>query len=307
MRAMVKGAERLELREIDEPRPSSDELLVRIEAVSLNRGEIRTVAHAREGTVPGWDVAGTVVRGAADGKGPAEGTRVAAILRSGGWAEMAAVPHWGTAAIPDGVSPADASTLPIAALTAFRALALANPLIGSRVLVTGASGGVGRFAVQLARLGGASVTAVVSDARAEAVKALGAHETVATIDETGDQRFDLILESIGGRSLASAIDRVAPEGIVVTIGNSSEEETTFNARALYGKSGARVHGLLIFDEVSSGRIGPRELRHLMELVRDGLLETSIGLRAPWTEIEDVLHALRERRVEGKAVIAIDGA
>ena len=303
MRALVKTGGALKLRQAEDPIPASDEMLVRVEAVSLNRGEIRTVERAREGAIPGWDVAGTVLRSAADGKGPAVGTRVAAILRSGGWAELAAVSRRNAAAIPDGVSSEEAATLPIAALTAFRALSMIAPLMGRRVLITGGSGGVGRFAVQLAREGGAEITAVVSSERSEAVRALGAHGIAPSV-EAAEGAFDLILESVGGSSLSAAIDRVAPDGIIVSIGNSSEEETTFNARSLYGKNGARIHGLLIFDEVDSGRIGPRELRHLMELIAAGRLKTSIGLQSSWTDFERVLEALRRREVEGKAVLSI---
>lgn len=303
MRALVKGVDGLELREVPDPEPASDEMLVRVEAVSLNRGEIRTVELAREGTIPGWDAAGTVVRSAADGRGPAEGSRVFAILRSGAWAELAAVPRGSAANIPEGVTPEQASTLPIAALTAYRALALAEPLLGRRVLITGASGGVGRFAVQLARRGGARVCGVVSPAREKAVRQLGAHSTVSSVAGAGGE-FDLILESVGGSSMSDAIDRVASGGVVVSIGNSSAEETTFNPRSLYRKTGARIHGLLIFDEVDEGRVGSRELGYLCELVAEGALDTSIGWSGDWSEIDTALGLLRERKVEGKAVLGI---
>src|SRR5918997_1699089 len=109
-----------------------------------------------------------------------------------------------------GLQLGDAPTLPIAGLTILRAFDVAGSLLGRRVLITGASGGVGQFAIQLAEMSGATVTGVRS-----AEEASGA--------------FDLILESAGGRSFAAAIDLVARGGVVVSIGNSSEEETTFNA------------------------------------------------------------------------------
>ncbi|MDX1583822.1 MAG: zinc-binding dehydrogenase, partial [Thermoanaerobaculia bacterium] len=164
-------------------------------------------------------------------------------------------------------------------------------------------GGVGRFAVQLARRGGAEVTGIASAERTDAVRRLGADATVRSADES-DGEFDLILESVGGPSLASAIDRIAPGGVIVSIGNSSERETTFDPRALYRKNGATIHGLLIFDDVDSGRIGPRELRYLLELVETGELETSIGLQLGWSEFGVAIERLRDRAIEGKAVLKI---
>lgn len=92
MKAWVARGGGLHLEDVPEPLPGSDELLLQVRAVSLNRGEIRAVTRAGDGVVPGWDVAGTVVTAAASGKGPPEGARVAAVLSAGGWAELARVP-----------------------------------------------------------------------------------------------------------------------------------------------------------------------------------------------------------------------
>src|SRR5262245_17756357 len=136
MKAWIKRGGELTLAEVPEPTPASDEMLVRVRAISLNRGELRTAARAREGLIPGWDVCGVVVRPAARGAGPAEGARVAALLDSGGWAELAAVPVARAAVVPDGVGDDVAATLPIAVLTVLRALAVGGSLLGKRVLIT---------------------------------------------------------------------------------------------------------------------------------------------------------------------------
>ncbi|MDQ5834901.1 MAG: zinc-binding dehydrogenase, partial [Actinomycetota bacterium] len=211
----------LELGEVDSPQPESDEALVAVRAVSLNRGEARHLPRREEGTVHGWDVAGVVEQAAADGSGPAEGARVVGLVVEGAWAEQAAVRTDRLARLPEEVSFEDAATLPVAGMTAVRALEVAGPLLGRRVLVTGASGGVGRFAIQLARDGGAHVTGVSSSPeRAEGLAQIGANEVVGELSAEGEP-FDVILESVGGASLAAAIARVAPWGTIVTFGNSS--------------------------------------------------------------------------------------
>src|SRR5262249_15984632 len=154
--------------------PGGDELLVRVQAVSLNRGEIRTVARAPDGEIPGWDVAGTVLRPANSRGGPAKGARVAAILKAGGWAQFAPVPGAQAAIVPDDVELEVAATLPVAALPVGRAFDVAGSLVARRLLVTGGSGGVGQFAIQLGALAGADVCAVSSrQSQHELLRSLG--------------------------------------------------------------------------------------------------------------------------------------
>src|SRR5262249_20238354 len=152
----------LALRELPEPTPSPADVLVEVRAYAVNRGELNLLQQRPHGWAPGQDVAGVVVKAAADGKGPAPGTRVVGAAEGGGWSQRVVVPSHRVAAIPDNVAFADAAALPVAGLTALRALRTGGPLLGRRVLVTGASGGVGSFAVQLARVAGAHVTALVS-------------------------------------------------------------------------------------------------------------------------------------------------
>ena len=295
----------LELGETDSPQPEANQALVAVRAVSLNRGEARYLPRREEGTVHGWDVAGVVERGAADGSGPSEGERVVGLVTEGAWAEQVAVPTARMAALPGEVSFEDAATLPVAGMTAVRALEVAGPLLGRRVLVTGASGGVGRFAIQLARDGGAHVTGVSSSPeRAEGLAEIGANEVVGELSAEGEP-FDVILESVGGASLAAAIARVAPWGTIVTFGNSSSEQTTFDVSPFYALPGARLYGLRVFDELDRHGSGVRDLRFLAERVAAGRLDTQIGVTRSWREAGETLEDLIERRVRGKAVLTID--
>ena len=138
--------------------PDRDEVAVRVTAISLNRGETRrALTQAAPGWRPGWDFAGVVEQAAEDGSGPRLGTRVVGILPSGAWAERVNCRSHAVAALPDGVTDAQVSTLPVAGLTALHALRQGGLLLGRKVLVDGASGGVGHLACQLAAAAGAQV------------------------------------------------------------------------------------------------------------------------------------------------------
>ena len=234
----------VELREVADPQPAADEALVEVHAFALNRGELFLLAMRPEGWRPGQDIAGVVVQAAADGSGPKAGTRVVALVDGGGWAQRVAAPTARMAALPDNVSFASAATLPVSGLTALRTVRLGGALLGRRVLITGAAGGVGSFAVQLAALAGAEVTGVVGrPERAAGLTERGATDTVSTTQEA-EGVFDLILESAGGSSLAGAISKVAPGGTIVLFGNSSMQETPFNLANFVGHAEARLIGML---------------------------------------------------------------
>ncbi len=294
----------VELREVAEPQAAADEALVEVHAFSLNRGELFLLAMRPEGWRLGQDVAGVVVQAAADGSGPQEGTRVVALVDGGGWAQRVAAPTARMAALPDNVSFASAATLPVSGLTAMRTVRLGGALLGRRALITGAAGGVGSFAVQLAALAGAEVTGVVGrPERAAGLTERGATATVSTTQEA-EGVFDLILESAGGSSLAGAISKVAPRGTIVMFGNSSRQETPFNLANFVGHAEARLIAFFIYESGTPASMGV-DLATLVSLVASGKLTPEIGLADSWHNLSRAITALRDRNVNGKAVLHID--
>jgi NADPH:quinone reductase-like Zn-dependent oxidoreductase len=248
-----------------------------------------------------------VEKEAADGSGPRKGARVVGMANSGAWAEVVAVPTNILAELPASVSFAQAATLPVAGLTALRTLEKGGLLLERRVLVTGASGGVGHFACQLARNAGAHIVGVVRQASSEAIaKEAGAQQVVVSEDLSEAREFgpyDLILDSVGGRSLGNALSMIAPDGICVNFGASETPEVSFDIRRFYMTGGATLYGFYVFHELAHNP-GAKDLSRLATMIAEDRLHPRIDVEAPWTEIGDVVQKLIDRRITGKAVLYI---
>ncbi len=296
------------LQDVAAPEPKANEAMVRVAAFSLNRGEVRQSLSAKEsGGRPGWDVAGTVERAAADGSGPAAGMRVVGFLGAGGWAERVAVPTDSLAPLPDGLSFAQAATLPVAGLTALHAVRKGGNLSGKAVLITGASGGVGYFAAQLAKNAGATVTAVLRQERyADLVRELGVANTVVSADaaEAGQYGpYHLIVDATAGPVMAQAFAMLAPGGTYVLYGTSAGEGEALPLSKFYGAGGATLYGLSMYFELRNepASVG---LAHLAELMVRGELRVRIDIEEPWTNVADVAQRLLDRAYPGKAVLIV---
>jgi NADPH:quinone reductase-like Zn-dependent oxidoreductase len=296
---------RLVIQSVPAPVPDRGEAVVRVRAISLNRGEVRRSTMADAGWRPGWDLAGHVEKAAADGSGPKVGTRVVGLLPEGAWAERVVVPTHALAELPDKVTFSQAATFPVAGLTALHALAKGGLLLGRRVLVTGATGGVGDFAVQLARLAGAHVTASARRAdQVPALRQLGAHEVTVGDEIPASPKFDLIVESVGGKTLGTALAALQRAGVCVTLGVSASAEVTFDARTFFISGRASLYGLYLFTELGSepASVG---LRRLADLVAAGQLAPHVSLERPWRDIAQVAQDLMARRYPGKAVLTVE--
>lgn len=287
----------LRLGAAPDPQPGPNEALVEIRAISLNHGELRGVAGRKAGEVPGWDAAGVVRTPAADGSGPAAGTRVVTFGGEGAWATLRAVPVGELAVVPESVDLGAAAALPVAGVTALRALRRLGPVLGRRVLVTGASGGVGRFAVQLGAAAGAHVIASVGGtARGAGLVELGAAEVVVGLDGV-DAGLHGVLDNVGGPQLATAFALLGEGGSIQCIGATSGEPTVFAPYSTVGP----LRSLQSFS--MGGGLGA-DLAALVELLAAGSLDPQIGRRAPWTEVAAATEALFARQITGKIVLDV---
>ncbi|HEY3502862.1 MAG TPA: zinc-binding dehydrogenase [Actinocatenispora sp.] len=287
------------LAETPEPVPRPDQVLVDVRHASVNFGEARYPDLHPAGTVLGYDAAGHVVAAAADGTGPAVGERVVA-FGAGAWARRAAFDTDSVAVVPDGLDLADAAALPLVGITALRTLRDAGPVLGRRVLVTGASGGVGRLAVQLARrAGGYVIASVGAPERGAGLAALGAHEVVVGLDRV-DAPVDVVLENVGGPHLVTAWGLLKPGGVMQSIGWASGEPATFPPNSIFALGRAKT--LRSFGDASDP--GP-DLATLVDLAATGVVSVEVGWRGSWRRVDEAIGALLGRRVPGKVVLDLD--
>jgi len=211
--------------------------------------------------------------------------------------------------IPDTVTFAQAATLPVAGLTALYALEQGGFLLNRKVLVTGASGGVGHFACQLAHLAGATVIACVRRAeRVAEAEDLGVDEVIIGEDLSLAHRsgpYHLIIDVPGGSALATALTLLAPGGLCINIGAAASPEVTFQVRyhSVF-TGGFTLSGFFLPAEVQRRRGATQELQYLAQLVARGRLRPQIGVQAPWTEVAEVVERLLNRHIAGKAVLHI---
>lgn len=295
-------AEPVTLTDVPEPTPGANEALVKVEAFSVNRGETFKLEAPVAGERPGKDIAGLVVQPAADGSGPAGITRVVGHPMAGGWAEYVAVPTDALAVLPDGVSAIRGAALPLAGLTALRLLRTAGPVVGRRVLLTGASGGVGHYVTELAAAAGAEVTAVTRDAeRGARLAELGAAQIVHDVADARGP-YDIVLESTGGPSLPLALARLARRGTLIWFGQAGRTPATLDFFDFFaGPESAVIRHFHYLDADTSLA---EDLAALVRLTAGGRLHPEIGRVADWADTATTLTDLRDRHIRGKAVLTL---
>lgn len=286
--------------EAPDPQPGPSEVLVQVAATSLNFGEVAFLSDRHEpGAVPGWDASGVVVTAAANGAGPPAGTRVATFGWAGAWAEKRAVDTAELAVLPEAVELGTAAALPVAGVTALRALRRLGPVVGRRVLITGASGGVGRFAVQLAARAGAHVVASVgSRQRGEGLDELGAAEVVVDLGEVAEPVYG-VLDNVGGSVLSAAYALLEPGGCLQSVGMASLQPTSIDFEQARLRGGnTRIEAFVV-----GAGFGP-DLSYLVALLAAGELDPQIGWRGKWDRAGEAVEALLGRQVRGKAVLEV---
>jgi NADPH:quinone reductase-like Zn-dependent oxidoreductase len=297
------GPEVLRYEDVARPEPATGEVLVRVHAA----GVIATDWQYRSGfmpgflglklpVVPGWDIAGVVESTGLGAGGFQKGHPVYAMLPGrGGYAEFAAVPAAILAPKPARLTFAQAAAVPLAAMTAYKALYDAADLqAGQRALIHGAAGGVGSFAVQLARARGASVVASATRANAEFVRALGADEVVdysAGPFEDQVREVDVVLDVIGRDTAQRSIRTLNPGGIIVTIAGEVPDAGALKAaRARAVFVGTEPHG--------------RTLHGITELIDAGKLWPQVDRVLPLYEADQAHRLLESHRVRGKVVLEV---
>jgi NADPH2:quinone reductase len=300
---------RLVICEVPAPAPTPSEALIRVKAISLNLGETRNaLTEAPAGWRPGWDFAGIVEKAASDGAGPKAGARVVGMMFQGAWSEYVAAPGSFLAELPASLSFQQAATLPVAGLTALYGLERNGPIKDRKVLITGASGGVGLFGCQIARDAGAHVVALVRRAEREKLaRDAGAHDVAIGEDATPAAQFGpyhTILESVGGTIVAQALTMLAPDGMCVSVGVSASSQSTVDVRALMRAGGVSWYGFYLGYEFR--RESPSSgLTRLAKMMAEGRLKAPIDLEAPWEKIAEVAGKLyRDRAIAGKAVLTL---
>ena len=322
MRAIVQdvygSADRLRLAEIDKPVIAAGEVLVRVRAAGVDRGTchlmrgepylMRILGFGFRGPknrVPGLDVAGTV---AAAGPGVTRfqaGDEVFGISR-GSFAEYAAAREDKLVRKPASLSFEQAAVVAVSGLAAIKGLRAGRIAAGQKVLIIGASGGVGTYAVQLARAFGATVTGVCSTAKSDLVRSIGADQVIDYTREDfadGRQHYDLILD-IGGNSRLSRLRRaLAPKGTLVIAGDEGGKWTGVGRqlRAL-ALSPVVPQRLTMF--ISSTNKRQADLEALRQQIEAGHLTPIVGKTYPLPEVPEAIRHLEGGRAQGKIAITV---
>lgn len=292
---------RIRLEEVAKPRIAADEVLVRVAAYSINRGETFLLEAPPPDWRPGKDVSGRVVAVGRDVRDLEPGQRVVAHPDQAGWAEWVAVKAERAVTLPDGLDDRTAAALPLAGLTALRLTRATGPLASRRVLLTGASGGVGHAFVQLAAAHGARITAVAADdERGQRLRELGAIETIPSVEDARGP-FEIALESTGGRALAAAWERLAPEGRLVWFGQASRTPATLDFFNWKGGLSGTLRKFHYLDDPTPVAI---DLDTLVRLVAQQRLHVEVGLSADWQDTPAAIEALLGRRARGNVVLAV---
>ncbi len=311
MRAVVIRQGHLVVEDRGDPRPGDTELLLAVRAAGVNAADLmqqRGAYPAPPGSphdIPGLELAGEVVAVGRQVTRYRVGDRVMGVVGGGGQATMAVLDESHALAVPGGLSWEEAGAFPEAFATAFDALFTQAGLgPGDRLLVTGAAGGVGTAAVQLASAAGATVVASVRRPEARpAVAALGAAEVVACEAAAEHGPYDVVLELVGAPSLAEALPALATGARVVVIGVSAGDRLDLRLLSLMAKR-ARIGGstLRYRDRIEKAAVTAGLAARVLPLVRRGVLGVPLAATHPMAEVQAAYAAFASGGKVGKIVL-----
>ncbi|WP_405427690.1 NAD(P)-dependent alcohol dehydrogenase [Streptomyces erythrochromogenes] len=323
MKAIVQDGygppEVLRVEEVDRPVPGRGEVLVRVRAAGVDQGVWHLMAglpyalrpvfglRAPRVRIPGMDLAGLVEAVGPDVTRVRPGDEVYGSC-TGSFAEYACAKENSLAPKPAGLGFEEAATVPVSAVTALKALRESGRVrAGQRVLVLGASGGVGTYAVQLAKAFGAHVTGVCSAAKTDLVRSIGADEVVDYTTEDpvdGSRRYDLILDIAGNRPLSRLRRALTARGTLVIVGGEAGgrwiggNERQLGALLLSPFVGQRLLPLAVMEQHHS------DLETLTELIEAGAVTPVVDRTYPLAEVPDAIRHLRGGQVRGKIAIRL---
>ena len=311
----------LRLEEIDKPAEADDELLVRVLACAVNPGDwdvlhgapyvLRPMTGLRRPKNPvlGLAVAGRVDAVGANVTGFAPGDEVYAGISGAGFAEYAIVPEAAAARKPSNLTSEQAAAVPVAGVTALQGLRdVGRVAAGHKVLINGASGGVGTFAVQIAKAFGAEVTGVCSTLNIDLVRSIGADHVVDYLQDdftAGERRYDLIFDNVGNRSLNELRRALEPRGMLIPNSNKGGGQWI-------GGYLSRAIRALVMSPFVSHRLRPfaatekgEDLAALTELIEAERVTPIIDQTYPLHETAKALAYYGEGHSRGKVVIVVD--
>jgi NADPH:quinone reductase-like Zn-dependent oxidoreductase len=307
----------LELEELEKPAPKDDEVLIKVYAASVNAYDWHLLSadvflvrlmggglFKPKNTIPGADVAGQVEAVGRNARQFRPGDEVFGDISHGGFAEYACAPESRLALKPNNLSFDEAAAVPMAGLTALQGLRDEGQIHpGQKVLINGASGGVGTFAVQIAKSFGAEVTAVCSTRNLEQARSLGADHVIDYTKEDftqNGQQYDLIFAANGYHPLSAYKRALALQGIYVMAGGTMVQ--IFEAMLLgswMSRTGGKKMGGV------SEIMDQDDLGAMKELIEAGKVKPIIDRRYPLSEAAEALRYLGEGHARGKVVITVE--
>ena len=306
------GKETLTLTDVLKPQPSADEVLVRINAAGVNpvdwkirEGWLKDLLPYEFPIILGWDLAGVVEETGDQVEGFANGDHVFAynrrpVVQQGTYAEYTTVPESYIAHSPDSLSFEESASIPLAALTAYQAIYDAVQLQqGQSILIVGASGGVGGFAVQFAKLIGAKVTAVASEKNHAYLHGLGAEHAICYTKGDFQEPFksicpsgaDVVFDLIGGKTLKRAGNCVKSGGKVVSITDDPRSHVPEDKD---------IQSHFVFVEPSA-----KQLDHIREMVDSAKLKTHLSAVYPLSDVDKAHADMETGHTRGKIVLKIE--